>query len=128
MKEHVNYWVELSEYDIETAEAMLESGRYLYVGFMCHQSTEKILKALFTSVNQSPPPYTHSLSYLAEKSNLLGELSDLQVKFINSIEPLNIEARYPSHKKELMKSLGNERCKQIINETKEFIKWVKTKL
>jgi len=40
MKEKVRYWVELSDYDFDTAIAMLKTGRYLYVGFMCHQSIE----------------------------------------------------------------------------------------
>lgn len=38
-------WAEMSDYDLETAEAMLATGRYLYVAFMCHQTIEKILKA-----------------------------------------------------------------------------------
>ena len=37
-EEKVNYWVELSDYDLETADAMLQTKRYLYVGFMCHQA------------------------------------------------------------------------------------------
>ena len=39
----VTYWIEMSDYDLETADAMLLTGRYLYVGFMCHQTIEKIL-------------------------------------------------------------------------------------
>ena len=46
MDDKVIYWVEMSDYDIETADAMLATGRYLYVGFMCHQTIEKILKAI----------------------------------------------------------------------------------
>jgi uncharacterized protein YeeX (DUF496 family) len=42
MEKKINYWIELSDYDLETAEAMLKSKRYLYVGFMCHQTIEKI--------------------------------------------------------------------------------------
>ena len=38
----VTYWIEMSDYDLETADAMLLTGRYLYVGFMCHQTIEKI--------------------------------------------------------------------------------------
>jgi len=45
MGNKVTYWVELSDYDMKTAEAMLKSERYLYVGFMAHQAIEKILKA-----------------------------------------------------------------------------------
>ena len=44
MDDKVIYWVEMSDYDVETADAMLATGRYLYVGFMCHQTIEKILK------------------------------------------------------------------------------------
>ncbi|MFO8240832.1 MAG: HEPN domain-containing protein [Dissulfuribacterales bacterium] len=47
MSENIRYWIEMSDYDLQTAEAMLESERYLYVGFMAHQSIEKILKACF---------------------------------------------------------------------------------
>jgi len=42
MIDKVAYWKDLSDYDFDTAIAMLHSGRYLYVGFMCHQSIEKI--------------------------------------------------------------------------------------
>lgn len=44
MEEKAKYWIDLSEYDLETAEAMLVSKRYLYVGFMCHQTIEMALK------------------------------------------------------------------------------------
>ncbi|HMT12966.1 MAG TPA: HEPN domain-containing protein, partial [Ignavibacteria bacterium] len=45
----IKYWTELSDYDIESARVMLEGKRYLYVGFMCHQAIEKILKAYFSA-------------------------------------------------------------------------------
>ncbi len=38
MDTKMRYWLDLSDYDLETASAMLTSGRYLYVGFMCHQT------------------------------------------------------------------------------------------
>ena len=41
----VKSWVDASQYDLETARALLESRRYLYVLFMCQQSLEKLLKA-----------------------------------------------------------------------------------
>lgn len=45
--EKVKYWAELSEYDLDTAIAMLEAKRFLYVVFMCHQCLEKILKSCY---------------------------------------------------------------------------------
>ncbi|MDR1321409.1 MAG: HEPN domain-containing protein [Gracilibacteraceae bacterium] len=41
MNERVEYWLELADYDFETAKAMLQTKRYLYVGFMRHQAIEK---------------------------------------------------------------------------------------
>ena len=34
MDSKVTYWIEMSDYDLETADAMLLTGRYLYVGFI----------------------------------------------------------------------------------------------
>ena len=39
-----SYWLDAAEYDIVTAESMLNSGRYLYVVFMCQQALEKLAK------------------------------------------------------------------------------------
>ena len=41
----VAYWIEIAEQDMIAANAMLESRLYLYVGIMCHQAVEKMLKA-----------------------------------------------------------------------------------
>jgi HEPN domain-containing protein len=67
MEGKVQYWIEMSDYDFETAEAMLRSKRYLYVGFMCHQTIEKAFKAYFTRIISETAPFSHSLSYLAKK-------------------------------------------------------------
>lgn len=45
--EKVEYWLDIASYDIETAQAMLKTKRFLYVGFMCHQVIEKALKAYY---------------------------------------------------------------------------------
>ncbi len=104
----VTYWIAMSDYDLETANAMLLTGRYLYVGFMCHQTIEKILKAYWTNCLMEVPLKIHSLSRLAERTGLDKQLSEEQLDFIDKLEPLNIEARYPSYKERLMKSLTKE--------------------
>jgi HEPN domain-containing protein len=128
LNDGVSYWVELSEYDYETAEAMLSSGRYLYVGFMCHQTIEKILKAYFCSRFNESPPYSHNLTLLSEKSGIEDLLEDDFKGFISLLEPLNIEARYPTHKKELLKSLTKIRCENILLKTNQLREWVKERL
>lgn len=128
MEDQVKYWIELSDYDLETAKAMLKTDRYLYVGFMCHQTLEKIFKAFYTKIKNETAPFSHSLSYLAKKGGFYDQFDEIQKNFIDQIEPLNIEARYPSHKERLMKSLNKDKCKEIITGTKQIQEWIKTKL
>ncbi len=128
MDSKVTYWIEMSDYDLETAEAMLATGRYLYVGFMCHQTIEKILKAYWTNHLTEVPLKIHSLSRLAEKTELVQNLSEEQLDFIDRLEPLNIEARYPSYKERLMKSLTKEYCIELLRQTKDLQLWIKNKL
>lgn len=128
MDDKVTYWVEMSDYDFDTANAMLATKRYLYVGFMCHQVIEKILKAYWSRVLEEPPLKIHSLSRLAEKSGLDKYMSANQLDLIDELEPLNIEARYPSYKDRLMKSLTEDRCKDLIKQTDELRIWIKSKL
>ena len=81
MNEKISYWIELSDYDLDTAEALLASGRYLYVGFMSHQAIEKILKAYFVSVKNETAPFSHSLSHLAKRSGLFENFLEEQIDF-----------------------------------------------
>ncbi|HZK07974.1 MAG TPA: HEPN domain-containing protein [Bacteroidales bacterium] len=124
----VNYWMEISDYDLETAEAMYHSKRYLYVGFMCHQTIEKAFKAYYAKLKAETAPFSHNLSYLARKGGFYDKFSVLQQDFIDQIEPLNIEARYPSYKERLLKSLTDAKCIEILQETKKLQQWIKEKL
>lgn len=128
MTDKVQYWCDLSDYDLDTAIAMQQSKRYLYVGFMYHQAIEKIFKAYFTHLNNKTAPFSHSLSYIAKKGNFYNEFSENQKDFIDEVEPLNIEARYPSHKERLLKSLNINKCQEILINTKELQEWIKIKL
>ena len=52
----------------------------------------------------------------------------IEPTFIDKLEPLNIEARYPSYKERLMKSLTKEYCAELLSQTKELQLWIKNKL
>lgn len=123
----VKYWLDLAEYDLETAKVMLDGKRYLYVGFMCHQVIEKALKAVIAKKGETPPKI-HNLSRLANLSGLFGLLSEEQQTFLFSLNPLNIEARYPVYKDSIYKSLSFDICKDLIKDTEEFFLWIKEKL
>ena len=122
------YWIEMSQYDLTTAKAMLSTRRYLYVGFMCHQAIEKLLKGKHVEKNPSiPVPYIHNLVKLAKLTDLYDEMSDEHKDLIDILDPLNIEARYPSSKERLIASLTEERCLSLIVETEALVEWIKMK-
>lgn len=128
MNEKVNYWIDLASYDLETAYAMLQSSRFLYVGFMCHQTVEKILKGYYVYEKKETAPYTHNLTFLAEKSGLFQLMSDSHKDLLDLLGPLNIQARYPTYKEKLMKSLSEKRCEEIVKETEGFYQWIRQQL
>lgn len=66
----VTYWIEMSDYDLETADAMLLTGRYLYVGFMCHQTIEKILKAYWANRLVEVPLKIHSAIQISRENRI----------------------------------------------------------
>ena len=123
--EKIQHWVNLSDYDLETADAMLRTKRYLYVGFMCHQVVEKIFKASYTKLKESTPPFTHDLEYIALQSGFFETLSEEQQDFIGELYPLNIEARYSEYKAEISKRLTPTKCAMLLKQTKEIQKWTK---
>ncbi|MDY7027561.1 MAG: HEPN domain-containing protein [Spirochaetota bacterium] len=127
-RERTKYWMELVYYDLETAEAMLETERFLYVGYMCHQSVEKALKAYHWKEHQTEPPFVHNLSRLSENAGILKSLDRKQLELVNVLNPLNIEARYPRDREKLLEKLDYEYCRSIIDQTKELIKWIEKKL
>ena len=124
-EERVKYWLDIAEYDIETAEAMYSTGRWLYVAFMCHQVIEKTLKAYWCAVMPDEPPYIHNHKRLASGCGLYQKMSDRQHDFIETIMMYNIEARYPDSKEALAKKLNSEFCRAIIDDTKAMQTWIK---
>ena len=123
----VAYWKELADYDIDAAEVMYHGGKWLYVGFMCHQAIEKSLKSHWCAVKPDDVPYMHNLMKLVQSTGLATKMSDTQLKLLADLMPLNIECRYPSYKDELAKKLTKDFCKELINRTKELKLWIESK-
>ena len=126
--EKMVYWLDSAEYDLQTARAMLETQRLLYVGFMCHQTIEKVLKGVFVSRKpEEELPYIHKLRRLANLSGISEEMSKEQLSLLDVLSPLNVEARYPLQKSRLLESLTIERSEKMIQETEALYLWLKKK-
>jgi HEPN domain-containing protein len=122
----IAYWADLAQYDYDTAQAMFDSGRYPYALYMCHLSTEKILKAIVTKRNKAHPAYIHNLVRLAEDAALA--LSDDQKKAFSDINEFNIEARYPEDERKFYKRATREYTEKYMNTYKELFVWLTTQL
>lgn len=127
-EEKVQYWIDIADYDLETAEAMYNTGRWLYVAFMCHQVIEKTLKAYWTAKRDDNPPYIHNHKRLAEGCGLYELMTDEQKDFIATISTFNIQARYPEYKDQLARALTKSVCRHVIDTTKELKQWIEKKL
>jgi len=127
-QEKVEYWIKISDEDLKVAETMLNNHHRLYTGFMCHQVIEKIFKAGYAKIKNETPPYSHNLIRLAELAGFYDLLSEEQKMFVRSVNPLNIEARYPDYKEQIAKTLTDERCEQIFEQTRHLQQWTKEKI
>ncbi|MCQ2324480.1 MAG: HEPN domain-containing protein [Paludibacteraceae bacterium] len=126
---HVQYWIDLADYDLETAKDLFKSKRWIYVAFMCHQVLEKTLKAYWCAKKgQEDMPYIHNLLRLAEGSGLKEDMTEEQLSFLDIMIPMNIEARYPSYKTSIAAGLNEQVCTSIISNTEELQTWIKSKL
>ena len=127
-KEKIDYWLELAEEDLITAEVVLNSKRYLHFGFLSHQTVEKLIKAYYWKNKNEEPPYIHNLLKLSSSSGLNSILSEIQNNLLYKLMPLNIEARYPTIKDEIYRTLSKDYCETIFRETQEFLQWMKVLL
>ena len=119
-------WFKQAAYDLKTAEIMLENRRFIYAVFMCHLAVEKALKGLYQFKLNEIPPKVHNLIYLVEKIGL-----GISEKLYNSIFELNrvsIPTRYPDDLTRMKNEYKKKNTVEIINSSKEVIKWLKNQL
>ena len=123
-EEKVKYWLDIAAEDLDLAEFLFASRRWLYSAFMCHQVIEKMLKAYWTATCEEVPPYIHEHKRLAELCGLYLKMSEEQRYFLEVIRPMNIEARYPDYKRSMANSLNEEKTKTIVEQTKQMQQWI----
>ena len=125
MSDKTKYWLDLATEDIEIAQRLLD--KPLYSGFLCHLAVEKALKAKIESVGEEPLKI-HNLVRLAEIGGIFDAMTEEQVVFLDVLNPLQIEGRYPSYKQQIASSLTPEKCADMIAQAKEMVAWIESKL
>ena len=127
MDKVVGHWVERSKYDLDTARVMLDTGRYLYVAYMCQQTIEKMLKAIIAQHGKENFPI-HNLNRLAEIASISDKLTSEQFNFLAELTPYHIEARYGDYKESLSEIINDKEGEQIYRKTKGIYEWLYQKI
>ncbi|MBU1570406.1 MAG: HEPN domain-containing protein [Proteobacteria bacterium] len=123
MRKDAESFIASAEYDLQTAEHMLTTGRYIYVVFICHLSIEKMLKAIVAAVIKKTPPKTHNLIYLIK----LAEVSPPQelFNFVTKINNVSIVTRYPEDFSKLLEVYPKDIAEEYLAKTKEVVQCLK---
>lgn len=119
-------WFKQADYDLDTAEEMFKTKRYIYAVFMCHLSIEKALKGLYRQNLYDIPPKVHNLIYLIKKIDL--PVPDNLKEFIIELNRVSIPTRYPEELVVLLKEYSKQRVTDILEKSKEALKWLKERL
>ena len=115
-------WADQARYDLDTARAMFDAGRYLYVLFCCQQAVEKMLKSLIVQRTRQLPPRVHQLMRLAEVGGV--QVSEKQAELLRELSTYYIQTRYPEEITDLASRVKGEQAKRVLDASEEFIRWL----
>jgi HEPN domain-containing protein len=126
--EKFEYWHDIAQYDLETAQAMFAAGRWLYVVFLCQQAIEKLCKGLYLLFIDDDVPYIHDINSLITRfaDKLSESIDDDKRLLFAKLSAFYLNNRYPEYKARLSTSLNREEAQNILYESKEAFKWLLT--
>jgi HEPN domain-containing protein len=105
---------------------MLENKRFIYAVFMCHLAIEKALKGIYQCRLNEVPPKVHNLIYLIEKIGL--SPSEKLYDAIFELNRVSIPTRCPVDLTKMKTVYRKKNAQEIINISREVLKWLKSQL
>lgn len=126
--EKYEYWLDIAKYDLETAEAMFISKRWLYVVFMCQQAIEKLVKGLYTYYRDDNIPRVHNINSIIDKfrDGLSKPISGRHRKLFDKLTAFYLSNRYPDYISKLGTQVKEIEAREILIETKGAFAWLLT--
>jgi HEPN domain-containing protein len=126
MEKRTEEWLLQSDYDLETAEVMYNSGRQIYAVFMCHLAIEKAIKGLLYERLREIPPKSHSLVLLLTK--LEERPPEHLGKVIVKLSEASIPTRYPDDLARVQRDYSAMVVRDLLDRSREVIAWIKKQL
>ena len=65
---------------------------------------------------------------LAQFADIYELMNENQKDLLDTLDPLNVAARYSEQKDKLAATLTQDRCKAILEETEDLLCWIKKQL
>ena len=127
-EEKYTYWLELAQYDLETAEAMFASGRWFYVIFMCQQAIEKLCKGLYTLYVDDNIPKIHNIKTIVSrfKDELPSAVNEDTLQFFDILSAQYLTYRYPDFDNTSDRFTNESEASRILIKTREVFSWLLT--
>lgn len=123
----IQMWLDRVVYDMDTAKAMLQAGRWIYSIFMCQQSLEKCLKALIAYQDKEIIPI-HNLRRLAEIASIIHEFDESTLVKLDFLSNYYINARYKEDLNQLSKGINETLVQDFIQFSEGTIAWLCQKM
>ncbi len=120
-------WLDRVAYDIDTAKAMLQTGRLIYVIFMCQQSLEKCFKALLAYEDREIIPI-HNLRRLAELAQVIHEMDEPTLVKLDFLSSYYINARYKEDLEQLSRGITESVARDFVQFSEGVIAWLCQKI
>ena len=127
-EEKYEYWLDIAEYDLESAKTMLSGGRWLYVVFMCQQAIEKLVKGLYILYIDDNVPRIHDIGEIFKRfeDKLPIAVSEKNYNLFDILSGYYLNNRYPEYRKKLSSQINEMKAKEILTQTEEEFKWLLT--
>ena len=128
LQEKYEYWLNIAQYDLKTAEAMLEAGRWFYVIFMCQQAIEKLIKGLYLLYIDDNVPRLHDINAIFErfKAKLTENPTDDQTMLFDTLSKFYLRSRYPDYTPDSASVVTGDFAQFIFEKSKEAFQWLLT--
>lgn len=116
----IKFWLDCTKDNFIAAKAMFKAGRWSLCMFMCQQTVEALLKAVYILTKEDRPPYIHKLPQLLELTEI--KVPKVIDEKILKIDAHYIKARYKEDRFE-PKVYNKLNAKRLIEDTERVILW-----
>ena len=127
-EEKYAYWLQLAQYDLDTAQTMYAGGRWFYVVYMCQQAVEKLTKGLYNFYIDDNVPKAHNIRFILTKIETELSISiDSEIyRLIDTLSAHYLNNRYPDFSGQPNIFVDKDKATNLLEKTREAFTWLLT--